>query len=321
MTTQLIIDIEALSPSYLPDRLLHREDELSTVSANMKGSVNMFIHGSCGSGKTSITRKTLSSIGEKATAAYLDCNIFQTTYSVLKEIIPKSELIFYRSNYELTKELIRCSKAKKFVVCFDSFEKLRDKNLISELMSLNQCVVLISESEDAFLSLPDDVRSNTSEKIELKQYTIEQSIDILRYRAEKAMAKWALPDSVLKDICSKIKGNISLGLNALKSAALKAEREGKRAIEEGDVNIPDDCPQTLSQDEKAIVDILQKKGSLPAGKLYESYIQSVRHPKGERSFREYMTKLNKMHFIRAVGEKRGRIYEIEGLSSRSFSAG
>ena len=65
VATQLIIDIEALSPSYLPDRLLHREDELSRVLANMKGSINMFIHGSCGSGKTSITKKTVSSRGKE----------------------------------------------------------------------------------------------------------------------------------------------------------------------------------------------------------------------------------------------------------------
>jgi hypothetical protein len=36
----------------------------------------------------------------------------------------------------------------------------------------------------------------------------------------------------------------------------------------------------------------------------------ARHPKSRRSFRNYMQNLCAMGFVRNVGEKRGRVYEI-----------
>ncbi|MGQ9469949.1 MAG: hypothetical protein ACUVTD_09080, partial [Nitrososphaerales archaeon] len=178
------------------------------------------------------------------------------------------------------------------------------------LMSLNLCVILISDNEENLSLLSESIRSNIPSIIKLQPYTIEQSFDILKDRAEKALAKGSYTDAVIKKISEKVKGNIALGINALKVSALKAESENKKAIEENDVQINNDCPIRLSQDEKVLLEILKEWKSLPASRLYDFYVQSIRHPKGERSFRNYMESLCSKGLVKAIGEKRGRIYEV-----------
>ena len=317
MNSQILINPEVLSQSYLPDKLLHRDKEKTELTNNLKNFVNTFVCGPCGSGKTTLVKNILRNLDKKVLAFYVDCSVYQTTYSVLKEIIPRSEFVLYRSNYELIKELLKYAKERRFIVCFDNFEKLKEKDLIGRLMSLNLCVVLISDEEENLSLLTESIRSNIASIIRLKPYATEQTFDILKDRAEKALAKWSYTDAVIKKIAEKINGNISLGINALKLAALKAESAGKKAIEETDIQIENDCPPKLSQDEKVLLRILEEWKSLPASRLFDFYLQNTRHPKGERSFRNYMESLCSKGLVKAIGEKRGRIYELVDVNVKS----
>jgi len=178
-------------------------------------------------------------------------------------------------------------------------------------MTIGLSVVLVSDSEESFFLLSENIRSNVPSIIRLYNYTPEQAFDILKDRAEKALAKWTYTDSVIRKIAEKIKGNISLGINALKVAALKAESENKKAIEEANVpEISNDCPPKLSEDERVLLRILQEWKSLPASRLFAFYRERARHPKQERAFRNYMQSLCSKNFAKAIGDKRGRIYEI-----------
>ncbi|MEM3714860.1 MAG: AAA family ATPase [Nitrososphaeria archaeon] len=178
--------------------------------------MNTFICRPCGSGKTTLVKHVIHNLNKKVIVAYVDCSVFQTTYNILKEIIPRSEFILYRSNYELIKEVLKYAREKRFAVCFDNFEKLKEKDLIARLMSLNLCVILISDNEENISLLSESIRSNIPSIIRLKPYTVEQSFDILKDRAKKALAKWTYTDAVIRKIAEKIKGNISLGINAVK---------------------------------------------------------------------------------------------------------
>jgi len=311
MNSQILSSSEVLSLSYLPEKLLHRDRERNQLHNNIKNFINTFICGPCGSGKTTLVKHVLRSLGREHQAFYVDCSVYQTTYSVLKEILPRSEFILYRSNYELIKELSRQVKERKFAVCLDNFDYLKEKDLIARFMSLGLSVVLISDNEENLSLLNESVRSSIPSIIRLQAYTTEQSFDILKDRAEKALTKWSYTDTMIKKISEKIKGNIALGINALKLAALKAESENKKPIEEADIpEINNDCPPKLNQDEKVLLKILEEWKSLPASRLYDFYVQNTKHPKGERSFRNYMESLCSKGLVKAVGEKRGRIYEV-----------
>ena len=108
----------------------------------------------------------------------------------------------------------------------------------------------------------------------------------------------------LAAIAKKANGNIALGINLLKLAAINAESKGKRAIDESDIP-ENDCSTKLSPDEKILLNILRRQKSLPASRLCTLYLQ-----KGERSFRNYMRNLNELGLVKAIGEKRGRTYEL-----------
>ena len=312
MKEEILVNAEVLSHSYMPEKLLYRESELAQLKHNLQNYLSTFVTGLCGSGKTTLVKKALSSFNnsKKSFACYIDCAIYQTTYSILKEIVPRSEFILYRSNYELIKELMKQAKERKFVVCLDNFENMKEYGLIAKFLSLGICVILISDAEENFSLLSENVRSNIPSMIRLTSYSNEQTFEILKDRAEKALTKWTYTDAIIKRIADSVKGNIALGINALKVAALNAESKNKKAIEETDIPEIEDCPIKLSIDEKVLLKILQEWKSLPASRLYDFYLQSVRHPKSERSFRNYTQNLCSKGLAKAIGDKRGRVYEI-----------
>jgi len=308
--SEIIVNPEFLSANHLPEKLLFREKEISQLKSNLQNFISTILIGPCGSGKTSIIKKVLSSDEfKKVFPCYVDCAIYQTTYSILKEIVPKSEFIFYRSNYELIKELIKQTKERKFVVCLDNFECMKDYSLIAKFLSTGICVILVSDSEESLALLTENIRSNLN-IIRVQPYSAEQTLEILKERAEKSLAKWSYSDSVLKKIAEKVKGNIALGINALKISALNAQNKGKKSIEDSELPEIEDCPVKLSFDEKILLRILQEWKTLPARRLYDFYIQNTKHPKSERSFRNYMESLCSKGLVKAIGEKRGRFYEI-----------
>ncbi|MEO0278637.1 MAG: NB-ARC domain-containing protein, partial [candidate division WOR-3 bacterium] len=254
MSGEIIVNADVLLPTYMPEKLMHREKELAQLKRNLQNFVNTFITGPCGSGKTTLAKKALQCIGnsKKAYACYIDCTVYQTTYSILKEIVPRSEFIFYRSNYELIKELMKQARERKFVVCLDNFEIMKDYELIAKFLSMGICLVLVSDAEESFSLLTENVRSNIPSIMRLQGYSSEQTFEILKDRADKALARWSCTDAVLKKIADSVKGNIALAINALRVAALAAEGKGKKAVEEADIPEIEDCPPKLSADEKML---------------------------------------------------------------------
>lgn len=111
----------------------------------------------------------------------------------------------------------------------------------------------------------------------------------------------------------KIGGNITMALAVLRAVALKAESEGKNSIDE--VSLEEMLPQTdcldeLSNDERVIFRILSEWKNLPSNRLYAFYAQAAKYPKCERSFRNYMENLCSKGLVKAIGDKRGRVYEL-----------
>lgn len=311
MSSQILINSEILSPTYFHEKFLHRDKEKTALLNNIKNYVNTFIHGPCGSGKTSLLKCVISDLTSDIKYTYVDCSLYQTTYAILKEILPRGDFILSKSNYELTKELVRYSRETRPVICLDEFDKLKEKGLIAKFMSLRICVILTSEDESSFDSLNSSIRANIPSVIRLKPYTPSQTLDILKARAEEALARWSYSEGVLKRIANISKGNMTLALNLLKLAALNAEREGKSSIEENDIpEIPGNCSVKLSYDENVIMGILKEFKTIPAGKLYELYTKRTKYPKSERTFRSYMRRLCLKGLVKGLGDKKGRIYQV-----------
>jgi len=104
----ILLDPKVLSPLYVPEKLSDREKELDTLSSFLKNSVNAFVYGSPGSGKTVMAKRVVENSSEpsKARVVYIDCSLYQTTNAIFSEILLSlNSIVSSKSNYELTKKL------------------------------------------------------------------------------------------------------------------------------------------------------------------------------------------------------------------------
>lgn len=315
MNSKIVENPEILSHSHTPERLLHREKELAQLKTNTVNSVNTFIYGPCGSGKTLLVKKAIQNYSSaKARAIYIDCSLYQTTNAILREML-SDRPVFSRSNYDLLKRLCERVRNLKLIISLDHADRLKEVEIISKFISLGFTVILVSGSEDFLHSIDPWTRSNIACTIKLEGYTTEQTFKILKERAEQALVEGSYTDDLIRNIAEKSKGNIALAINALKTCALKAEVEGKKTVEDAGVDavlIEYDCPEKMTPDEKILLKILKEWKSLPASRLFAFYREKASYPKGERSFRNYMQSLCSKGLAKALGDKRGRIYEICG---------
>jgi len=311
---KIITNPDPLSPNYIPEKITGRESEISMLLGSME-ITNTFLFGPSGIGKTLILKKTIeefNSINRKA--VYIDCTLYQTTNAIFQEILfSLGSIVSSKSNYDLTKRLR--SKINhlgiKVIACLDHFEYLKEIETLNRLLSLGIGLVIVSQSKDALKRLDRRVRSTVTNLIEVKSYTPEQTFEILLNRAQEALAEYSYSEEIIRKIAELSKGNISFALNILKALAIKAESEGKGSIEELELNIEPNCPyEKLSEDERILLEILKENKALPAGRLYDLYLQKANFPKSERSFRNYMRRLCVKGFVKSVGKKRGRFYEI-----------
>jgi Cdc6-like AAA superfamily ATPase len=227
--------------------------------------------------------------------------------------LPSSRLIIYRSNFELLKELKKVANEKKLVVCFDNFTYLKDMRIVNKTLELGICIVLVGRVERDSPSLNQNILSNFPCVIRLEKYSIGQTFEILKERARLALDRSSYTDLPLKMIAEKIGGNITMALAILRAIALKAENEGKRSIKK--VSLSEMLPQKdildeLNNDERIIYKILRDWKSMASSRLYNMYSQTAEYPKCERSFRTYVEHLRYKGLVKAIGKKKGRIYEI-----------
>jgi len=224
----------------------------------------------------------------------------------------------------LLKRLAERTRNNKIAVCLDHVEDLEEKETIGQLAQVGVCVVIASTRRDFLLTLDVKARISIGSLIQLKPYSAEQSLRILKTRADQALETGSYSDELISRVVNKINGNITIALNVLKTTAIEAENQNKKSLDEielDDILLEHDCPSGLNADEKLILRILQEWKSLPASRLRDFYAEKSRHPKSERAFRNYMENLCTKGLVKALGEKRGRTYElVEGEASGQIEA-
>lgn len=315
MNQRILINPEALSQSYIPEKLLHREKEFTQLS-NAIGLVNTFVHGSIGSGKTLLLKHVIKdySTTKKGRAIYIDCSLYQTTNAIFHEILMSlNSIVSSKSNYELTKRLkVKVRRLDcPVIICLDHFERLKEVETVNRILSLGLGLIIVSESFDAYRRLNLEAKSKIANIMEIQTYTTSQAFEILKSRAEQALEQYSYSEDTIRKIVKISQGNVTLAFVILKTLALKAESQGKKSLDDVEFEYEVDCPdERLSRDEKVIVSILKEWKSLPSSRLYDFYAEKVRYPKGRRSFRNYMQNLCTKGYVKIIGEKRGRVYEI-----------
>lgn len=262
---------DALRSSYVPDKLLHRNEQIdqlaSIISTAFKGEKpsNILLFGKTGTGKTA-TAKFLGNEISKTTAAiptslndvkyiYINCEVVDTQYGVLQNIgnrfiddfnerIPPTGWSTERVFNILWEKIDNSPKV--VVVVLDEIDRFVYKSGDDTLYHLtkinddmkNAKISLIGISNDLrFTDLLDPrVRSRLSnEKIVFPPYDADQLKDILWQRAKIAFDKEAIDKSVIT-LCAAVEahehGDARRALDLLRVSAELAERNHDTRITE-----------------------------------------------------------------------------------------
>src|SRR3990170_3861070 len=254
------MDREILRPSYIPERLPHREHHIEQLAQILVPALrgerpsNVLIFGKTGTGKTAVV-KYIGNEFKKADAArmvhylYLNCEIVDTPYGVLQGIgnrfvenfnqrIPFTGLSTDRVYTLLTEKL---DEEKRIVIIvLDEIDKIVTKNgddILYQLLKINDDlsrarVSLIGISNDLKFTeyLDPRVRSRLSdEKMVFPPYNAEELRDILTERARLAFDNGAAPEaalSLIAALAAQEHGDARSALDLLRVSAELAERNG-----------------------------------------------------------------------------------------------
>src|SRR2546425_9697984 len=260
------MDREILRPSYLPDRLPHRESHIGQLAqilvTALKGErpSNVLIFGKTGTGKTAVV-KYIENEFRKADGArmvqylYLNCEIVDTPYGVLQSIgnkfienfhqrIPFTGLSTDRVYSLLLEKLDEENHIA--IVALDEIDKLVQKNgddILYQLLKINDDlskarVSLIGISNELTFTeyLDPRVRSRLAdEKMVFPPYNADELYDILAERARLAFENGTAADGVLQLIAAlaaQEHGDARRALDLLRVSAELAERQGEEHITE-----------------------------------------------------------------------------------------
>ena len=95
--SRIFANREALSPHFMPKRLVSRSKEINSIERALAPSLkgergrNLFIYGKTGTGKTSCTKYVLDEVkgipNTRAKISYINCKIYNSRYRVLNKIV------------------------------------------------------------------------------------------------------------------------------------------------------------------------------------------------------------------------------------------
>ncbi len=241
---KVIKNPEILRSTYIPEKLLHREDLVKDVRLKTKlGTGNIILYGPTGTGKTSVILNALKPLkNNNFIIIYINCVRENTSSSIAKRIIEDLKNTSYKekgkSTSEVSNDLIKVltTKRKKQVVfVFDEVDKLvnkeRDHQQILGIIAENSLynIILISNDVNALKNLDARIESRLSpEKKFVPPYFGNQILDILIERAKFGLRRGSYDIKILAKISQLIfntSGDIREALNLLYELAVLSEKK------------------------------------------------------------------------------------------------
>ena len=321
----LFIDESLFDYKYVPEKMPERDNEIKEIAESIKpllserrGS-NLFIYGRPGIGKTASIKfvfNELKKTSSEVTPIHINCWSNQSTHAIALELARKSGLIFPPKGVPadlIIKNAIKKLKEKKgLIICFDEADRVNELSIIYQLLKEldNTNFILISNNNEWKAYIEPRLLSRLNLKnLEFKDYNEEQMNEILSRRAGMALRQGVINKELINLIAGKSKGDVRRGMALIIESARLAERDASREIlkkhvENTIINLKDDAPTGLSNEEKRVFKAIKDNEGEISGRVYADYLNN----EGEltlRSFRRYIKIIERMGLITIEGTGEG----------------
>ena len=335
MENTVIDDARVLTADYLPNRMVHRDNEREVIASNLRPilddqpPIDMLIYGPPGTGKTAMAEYVVDEL-EKHSPEVLSGFVdgfgqpsrFEVYYKLLRDMNE-----FVTRGGTSTEELVDKFEEKAYkspmVIVIDEVDQIKDEKVLYDLSRFqNAAIILIANRDDIFADMDDRIRSSFSSinEIRFKAYNDDEILDILKDRVKYGLRDGAIDDSTLKLIASKAGGDARVAISTLRKAAQQWEREGLDKIDREIVKesfsdaVKDNRSvslQKLNEDQRKLYDILKEEKELKSGNLFEAYRDQVEDGPTDRTLRRYMKKMEAYGLVEAKGSTRDRKYSLK----------
>ncbi|MCE5297414.1 MAG: ORC1-type DNA replication protein [Methanoregulaceae archaeon] len=335
----LFRDPEVFEIDYVPEQFNHRESQMRElafqIQPGLRGGrpLNTICRGLPGTGKTTSVRKLFSEIEEttkKLVPIYINCQIDNTKFAIFSQIyrrlsghLPPASGTSFKQVFDAIARLLLKEEIILLVALDDANYLLYENEMNRVLYSLLRSheaypgtrigVIVIISDMDVDLSQAVDARVSSvfrPSEIYFPPYSGEEVREIVRERVMQGLYPGCLPEEMFALVVEQTQksGDLRVGIDLLKRAALNAERRASRAIEREDICRAYDISKYLHlsfsvkslKDEektvlKALADHSTKDAEMNAGEVYKAVRESMQI--GYTRYYEIIKKFDAMRLI------------------------
>jgi len=262
----LFRDPEVFEIDYVPEQFNHRDAQIRElafqVRPGMRGArpLNTICRGLPGTGKTTSVRKVLADIEEatkKLVPVYINCQIDNTKFAIFSQIYrrvtghpPPASGTSFKQVFDAIARFLQREEQVLLVALDDANYLLYENEINQVLYSLLRSheaypgvrVGVIAIVSDMSVTLQNEVDARVASvfrptEIYFPPYSEEEVHGILEERVLQGLYPNVLRPETLDLVVEQTmkSGDLRVGIDLLKRAALNAEREARRSVEREDV--------------------------------------------------------------------------------------
>ena len=335
----LFRDPEVFEIDYVPEQFEFRDTQMRELAFQIRPGLrggrplNTICKGLPGSGKTTSIKKLFQEVEEttkKLVPVHVNCQLDNTKFAILSQIyrklsghLPPSSGTSFKQVFDAVARLLQKEECVLLVALDDANYLLYENELNTVLYTLLRAhesyegvrigVIVIISDPDVDLSRAVDARVSSvfrPTEIYFPPYRNAEVQEIMKARVMQGFFNNVLSDEMLDLVVEQTlkSGDLRVGIDLLKRAALNAERAARRSIDREDI-----CGayavskylhleytvKTLKDEERKILSCLAKASTsdagMNAGEVYKTIKEEV--PVGYTRFYEIIKKMDAMRLV------------------------